>query len=74
MSVIASRTSTTRNELVSARLERGLTRKALAQRSGVSYRTIQRIEAGKEPSDSVLIRLADALELAPTTVQRWFST
>lgn len=71
--MIATRTLASRSsELVRARLERGLTRKELAERSGVSYRTIARLEKGSEPSDSVLIRLAAALELPPTTVQDWF--
>jgi transcriptional regulator with XRE-family HTH domain len=62
------------DEFKRARLERRLTRKQLADISGVSYRTIQRLEAGRAPSDSVLIRIAAALDLSPATVQEWFST
>lgn len=68
--VIAARSLT--SQLVQARLKRDLTRQQLAAKSGVSYRTIQRLEAGAMPSDSVLIRVARALDLSPATVQKWF--
>lgn len=47
-----------------ARAERGMTRKALAQDSGVSLRFLAQLEAGRgNPSLSVLRRIAGALDL-----------
>jgi transcriptional regulator with XRE-family HTH domain len=61
-------------QLRAARVDRGMTRGALALRSGVSYRTLQRLETTPQgPSDAVLIRLADALELPRSVLREWDS-
>ncbi len=45
-------------QLREARNDRGISQEVLAKRSGVSYRTIERMESGKgEPSVSTLIKL-----------------
>ncbi|MBE8524826.1 helix-turn-helix domain-containing protein [Amycolatopsis sp. H6(2020)] len=48
------------------RLRAGLTQEGLAERSGVSVRTIRRIETGgqRNPQFASLVQLADALELS----------
>jgi transcriptional regulator with XRE-family HTH domain len=47
------------------REERSLTQTELAEKSGLSLRTIQRIEAGNQPKGYTLRALAHALETAP---------
>ena len=56
---------TTRLGLVRAR-ERGVSQQALAWQSGVSLRTIQRLEAGAVPNPNlrVLVQLAHALHVS----------
>ncbi|WP_407429823.1 helix-turn-helix domain-containing protein [Arcticibacter sp.] len=49
--------------LLELREKSNLTQEELAERSGVSVRTIQRIEAGKEPRGYTLKALAKALEV-----------
>jgi len=46
-----------------ARLERGLTQADLAERAGLSKRTIERIEDGASTQMSSLVRVLRALEL-----------
>lgn len=54
------------------RLNRGMTRKKLAERSTVSYRTICRLETTDQvPRDGVLLRLADALERPVGALREW---
>lgn len=48
----------------------GLTQEALAVRCGWDYRHIQRIEAGDVDSISALVRVADALGVAPSLLLR----
>lgn len=61
------------DRLRTERLNRGMTRKQLAERSTVSYRTIRRLETtGQVPRDAVLLRLADALELPVGALLEWF--
>ncbi len=45
-----------------ARLERGWTVRQLAAAAGVSLATVSRVEAGREPSLQVALRLARALD------------
>lgn len=48
------------------RAERGLTQAALAQASGVSYRSVQYLEAGKRaPHFDTLVALAESLGVQP---------
>jgi DNA-binding Xre family transcriptional regulator len=49
--------------VANARIDRRITRADLARNSGVSYSTLQRIEAGKQPDCPVptLLRIATAL-------------
>jgi len=59
-------------ELRTARLERGMTRKELAARSGVSYVNIRRIETTTQlPQEGTLIGLAKALDLPIATLLQW---
>lgn len=50
--------------LVEIREKRNLTQKELAERSGISIRTIQRIEAGTTPKGYTLKTLAEALNIS----------
>ncbi|SDL31387.1 protein of unknown function [Salinimicrobium catena] len=50
--------------LVEIREKRNLTQKELAERSGISIRTIQRIEAGTAPKGFTLKTLAEALSVS----------
>ena len=52
------------SELKKIREERNLTQEELAERSGISVRTIQRIEAGTEPKGYTLKTLASTLEIS----------
>ena len=47
------------------RESRGLTRTALAKKSGVVYRTLENIEKGKTPNPTIMVvgKIADALEI-----------
>lgn len=51
------------SELKKIREERNLTQEELAERSGISVRTIQRIEAGTEPKGYTLKTLASTLDI-----------
>lgn len=51
------------NELLKYRKKLNLTQEELAQKAGVSTRTIQRIEKGTEPKGHTLKALAKALEI-----------
>ena len=54
------------------RTRNGLTQEALAEDSGVSYRTIQRIENGvNTPNGETLKRIAFALEILPEELSDW---
>lgn len=52
----------------SLRDKKGFTQTELAERSGLSLRTIQRIEAGSVPQGFTLRALAEALETDPVTL------
>lgn len=52
------------SELKRIREEKHLTQEELAEKSGLSVRTIQRIEAGTEPKGYTLRTLASTLEIA----------
>ena len=51
------------SELKKIREERNLTQEELAEKSGLSVRTIQRIEAGTEPKGNTLKTLASSLDV-----------
>jgi transcriptional regulator with XRE-family HTH domain len=57
------------SKLKSLRELQNLTQEELAEKSGVSVRTIQRIETGKEPRGYSLRILAKALEVAESDLQ-----
>ncbi len=46
------------------------TQEELAERSGLSYRTIQRLEAGSEPSAMSLKRLAETFDVPVDTLKQ----
>lgn len=52
------------SELKKIREEKNLTQEELAEKSGISVRTIQRIEAGTEPKGYTLKTLASTLEIS----------
>lgn len=52
------------SELKKIREEKNLTQEELAERSGISVRTIQRIEAGTEPKGYTLKTLASTLDIS----------
>ena len=53
------------------RVERALTLRALAERSGVSYDTINKLELGQRPARLSTIRKpADALGVEPTELMK----
>ena len=52
------------SELKKIREEKNLTQEELAEKSGISVRTIQRIEAGTEPKGYTLRTLASTLEVS----------
>ncbi|MDC6388556.1 helix-turn-helix transcriptional regulator [Maribacter sp. PR1] len=54
----------------SLREQKHLTQEELARESGISIRTIQRIEAGQEPKGHTLKVLAKALELDLTSINK----
>src|SRR5690606_24642351 len=54
-----------RNKVQTLRESQNLTQSELAEKSGVSLRTIQRIEAGSVPKGFTLKSLASALETEP---------
>ena len=54
------------------RNRKGISQELLAEKSGVSLRTIQRIENGEtEPRGDTLVRLAEALDTAPENLSDW---
>ena len=54
------------------RTRKGLSQEALAEASGISHRTVQRIENGEsKPTGDTLIRLAAALDIAPEELIDW---
>jgi len=54
------------------RKRRGMSQELLAENSGLSLRTIQRIENGEtEPRGNTLKRLSDALEVNPEEIMDW---
>jgi transcriptional regulator with XRE-family HTH domain len=51
-------------ELLNLRERQGLTRKALAERSGISRSTLGRLEAGRNvPTIEMLVKLANSMDL-----------
>ena len=53
------------------RVERALTLRALAERSGVSYDTINKLELGQRPARlSTIRKLAEALSVEPKELMR----
>ncbi len=55
-------------KICSLRSERGWTQEELASRSGISVRTLQRIEKGGKPSLNALRKIAAALAVEPRTL------
>ena len=54
------------------RKEKGLSQEELAKSSGLSLRTIQRLENGEtEPSGETLRRISLALDLTPKELMEW---
>lgn len=54
------------------RMNKGLSQEALADKSGLSHRTIQRIENGESnPTGDTLQRVAEALDLRPDELIDW---
>ncbi len=52
-------------------MERALTLRALAERSGVSYDTINKLELGQRPARlSTIRKLADTLEVEPRKLMK----
>lgn len=54
------------SNLVALREKQNLTQEELAEKSGLSVRTIQRIEAGARPKGYTLKSLSEALEIDPS--------
>jgi transcriptional regulator with XRE-family HTH domain len=51
-------------DLLTLREHQGLTRKALAERSGISRSTLGRLEAGRSvPTIEMLVKLANSMDL-----------
>lgn len=48
------------------RLDAGLSRERLADRAGISHKTIGRIEAGASAHVETLVKLAEALDTRPS--------
>ncbi|WET51081.1 helix-turn-helix domain-containing protein [Chryseobacterium indologenes] len=57
------------SKLRAAREQKNLTQEELSEKSKISVRTIQRIEAGTEPKGHTLRALAKALEIEETSLQ-----
>lgn len=57
------------SKLRAAREQKNLTQEELSEKSKISVRTIQRIEAGTEPKGHTLRALAQALEIEETSLQ-----
>lgn len=57
------------SKLRTAREQKNLTQEELSEKSRISVRTIQRIEAGTEPKGHTLRALAKALEIEETSLQ-----
>lgn len=57
------------SKLKAAREQKNLTQEELSEKSKISVRTIQRIEAGTEPKGHTLKALAQALEIEETSLQ-----
>ncbi|WP_294328931.1 helix-turn-helix domain-containing protein [uncultured Chryseobacterium sp.] len=57
------------SKLRAAREQKNLTQEELSEKSKISVRTIQRIEAGTEPKGHTLRSLAKALEIEETSLQ-----
>lgn len=55
-----------------ARTDRGYSQEKLAEKAGVSLRTVQRVENGKtDPQGDTLVRLAEALDVSPDDLVEW---
>lgn len=53
-------------KIKNTRTSRGFSQEKLAEKAGVSLRTVQRVENGKtDPQGDTLIRLAEALDVCP---------
>ena len=60
------------NNIKELRTRKGISQELLAEKSGVSLRTVQRIENGEtEPRGDTLVRLAQALDTAPEDLNDW---
>lgn len=54
------------------RINRGYSQEKLAEKAGVSLRTVQRVENGKtDPQGDTLVRLAEALDVSPDDLAEW---
>lgn len=54
------------------RTRKGISQELLSEKSGVSLRTVQRIENGEtEPRGDTLVRLSKALDVAPEDLMEW---
>ncbi|MEJ5106336.1 helix-turn-helix domain-containing protein [Chryseobacterium sp. MYb328] len=60
------------SKLKATREQKNLTQEELSEKSKISVRTIQRIEAGTEPKGHTLRALAQALEIEETSLQETF--
>lgn len=48
------------------RIDRGLSREALAQKAGISSPTVKRLEEGELPSPAIAFKVAGFFDLRPT--------
>lgn len=63
---------TTANQIKNLRNRKGYSQEVLADKSGLSLRTIQRIENGEtEPRGDSLKRLAEVFEVTPDELIEW---
>lgn len=53
------------HQLVSLRQKMGMTQAQLARRSGISLKYISMVESGTNPSLKTILKLCDALDVAP---------
>jgi transcriptional regulator with XRE-family HTH domain len=60
------------DQLKTIRKHKGYSQQRLAEKSGLSLRTVQRVENGEtQPRGDTLIRLTDALDVNPNEIMEW---
>lgn len=60
------------NQLKEVRTQKGYSQELLAEKAGLSLRTIQRVENGEtQPRGDTFMRLTEALDVAPTEILEW---